>query len=78
MIETVSNVFGLDAATFWILYERNRELYDRAELTPQEYWPKFARDASMTLKDGQIQWLREYDIRMWSALEGLCFFGWTI
>ena len=69
VIETLTNMFGFDAATFWILYERNRGLYDRGELTPEEYWRKFAQDAGITLKDGQIQWLREYDIRMWSDLE---------
>lgn len=68
VLEKICQLFGLDEAKFWILYERNRGLYDRGDLSSEEYWSKFAVDANKTLDKGQIQRLRRCDIEMWSDL----------
>lgn len=68
-IDRMSGVFGADHPTFWALYEKNRGLYDQGELTPGEYWSRFAQDAGTRIDDRQIESLRTWDIEMWSSLD---------
>lgn len=68
-IEKISQIFGIDPSTFWTRYEHDRGLYDRGELSPEEYWQRFARGAGAKLEAGEIEWLRRCDIEMWSRLE---------
>lgn len=68
-IDQIAQMFRVDSETFWSLYERNRAVYDRGELSSQEYWQRFAEDAGTKLHQNQIQWLRKCDIEMWSDLE---------
>lgn len=66
--ESMGQMFGVDEAGFWQLYDRNREALDRGDLSPEEYWSKFARDSGTAIDDVQMRWLRRHDIEMWSRL----------
>ena len=35
--ERMGQMFGVDEAGFWQLYDRNREALDRGDLSPEEY-----------------------------------------
>jgi putative hydrolase of the HAD superfamily len=67
--ETVAGmaaVFDISAAKFLELYYAERYLYDRAEISAQQYWAAIARDAGRTLSTEQIASLRRTDVEMWS------------
>jgi len=68
-VERIAEVFHVEHATFWDLYEKSRLLYDRCDLTPREYWSRFAEDAQTVLADATIERLQAWDIEMWSSLE---------
>jgi putative hydrolase of the HAD superfamily len=69
MVDQISRVFDLDSAQFWALYDRNRGVYDRGDMSPEQYWRSFAVDAGVTLSPTELKWLRKCDIEMWSCLE---------
>ncbi len=69
MVDQISRVFDLDIAQFWALYDRNRGVYDRGDISPEDYWRSFAVDARVTLNPGELKWLGKCDIEMWSRLE---------
>ena len=68
-IKKISEIFGIDPSTFWTRYERDRGLYDRGDLSAEEYWQKFGQGARAKLEAGEIEWLRKCDIEMWSRLK---------
>jgi putative hydrolase of the HAD superfamily len=66
-IDRIARVFGVSHDAFWTLYEKNRGLYDRGDLTPAQYWIRFAEDTGATLDDTTMEWLQNWDIEMWSS-----------
>lgn len=60
-------ITGLDYETFEKLYWADRLTYDMGQLNGLTYWPKFARDAGITLTAEQIEQLIQSDIRMWTT-----------
>lgn len=67
-IEDSARMLGISADSFRQLWGRNRDLYDRGDLSAETYWSKFAEDAGMTLDASQLQALYERDVTMWSRL----------
>jgi hypothetical protein len=67
-VDRIARLFGVSHDTFWILYEKNRGLYDRGDLTPAEYWLWFADDTGTTLDEGTTERLQNWDIEMWSTV----------
>lgn len=67
-IDRIARVFGVSHDAFWTLYERNRGLYDRGDLTPTQYWLRFADDTGTTLDEGTTEQLQNWDIEMWSTV----------
>jgi putative hydrolase of the HAD superfamily len=67
-IDRIAAIFGVNHDAFWTLYEKNRGLYDRGDITPLEYWSRFAEDTGCTLADDTIEQLQNWDIEMWSSV----------
>jgi putative hydrolase of the HAD superfamily len=57
--------FGMDPVPFRQLWERNRLLYDRGDLSPEAYWSGLAKDAGTQLTPEQFTQLRQWDLEMW-------------
>jgi putative hydrolase of the HAD superfamily len=68
-VERIAEVFGVDHGPFWELYEKNRVLYDRGDLSPKEYWSRFAEETACLLDEATIERLQGWDIEMWSSLD---------
>ena len=68
-IDRIAGLFGITHAAFWTSYERNRLLYDRGDLTPAEYWFRFAEGASCPIEENTIERLQKWDIEMWSSMD---------
>jgi putative hydrolase of the HAD superfamily len=67
-IEGSARILGIGADSFRELWGRNRDLYDRGDLSAETYWRKLAEDAGATLDPSQLQGLCERDVTMWSRL----------
>ena len=62
----MAGVFGVDPVAFRKLWERNRLLYDRGDLSPEAYWSGVAKDAGTQLAPEQLPLLRQWDVEMWA------------
>jgi putative hydrolase of the HAD superfamily len=69
-LDRASKVFGIDHRTFWRLYDKNRLALDRGDLSPDEYWTAFAKDAGLAapLDATTLADLKRWDIEMWLTL----------
>ena len=62
----MASVFGVDPPAFRKLWDRNRLLYDRGDLSPEAYWSAVAKDAGTQLAPEQLPLLRQWDVEMWA------------
>lgn len=67
-LEASAQILGITADSFQALWGRNRDRYDRGDLSAKDYWGKFAEDAGKVLTASQIDELSERDVAMWSRL----------
>ncbi|MGA9671659.1 MAG: HAD family phosphatase [Terracidiphilus sp.] len=67
-VAQMADVFGISQAQFATLYEKNRNAYDRGDLTPEVYWSSFADELGIGLHSDRISHLRAWDVEMWSDL----------
>lgn len=65
-IEGSARILGISSDSFRDLWRRNRDQYDRGDLSPEIYWRKFAEDAGATLTPAQLHELSDRDVAMWS------------
>jgi putative hydrolase of the HAD superfamily len=65
-IRGMAEVFGIGIPQFQALYEKNRWLYDRGDLSPDRYWFAFADEPGIRLAANKVPWLRACDVEMWS------------
>ena len=67
-IESSARILGISVDSFRKLWGRNRDLYDRGDLSAEAYWRRFAEDAGTILDGAQLQGLYDRDVTMWSRL----------
>ena len=67
-VEGSARILGISDDAFRDLWGRNRDLYDRGDLSPEIYWRKLAEDAGAMLGPPQLQELSERDVAMWSRV----------
>ena len=67
-LEESARVMGITPDLFRALWGRNRDLYDRGDLSPEVYWRSLAQDAGKVITGDQLQDLRRRDVEMWSRL----------
>lgn len=62
----MASFFGAEPVSFRKLWDRNRLLYDRGDLSPEAYWSAVATDAGTRLTPDQLPLLRQWDVEMWA------------
>ncbi len=67
-VEGSARILGISTGKFRDLWGRNRDLYDRGDLSPEIYWRTLAEDAGARLDEAQLQELSDRDVAMWSRL----------
>jgi putative hydrolase of the HAD superfamily len=67
-VDASARILDVSSDVFRSLWHRNRDLYDRGDLSPETYWRKFAEDAGKSLDAAQLRGLSERDVTMWSRL----------
>ena len=68
-VEGSARILGIGTDLFRNLWSRNRDLYDRGDLSPEIYWRKFAEDAGVKLGEAELQELSDRDVAMWARLD---------
>lgn len=59
-------IFNVDYESFYRVWEGGRDIYDRGDLTAEEYWRKLASQTNTSLGGEQIEMLREVEIEIWT------------
>lgn len=67
-IEGSARILGISDDLFRSLWGRNRDLYDRGDMSPEVYWRTLAEDAGVSLGVAQLKELSERDVTMWSRV----------
>jgi putative hydrolase of the HAD superfamily len=65
-MKRMASLFGVEPAPFRKLWDRNRLLYDRGNLSPKAYWDSVADDAGIHLTPEDLAKLRQWDVDMWA------------
>lgn len=65
-MKRMASLFGVEPAPFRKLWDRNRLLYDRGNLSPKAYWDSVADDAGTHLTPEHLAKLRQWDVDMWA------------
>ncbi len=73
----MARTLGISLDSFSEHWEQSRPPYDRGDLTAEEYWLQFAREAKSTLDAEQIERLRRWEIEMWTQVNARVV-GWLL
>lgn len=61
----MAGLFQMEPVSFRQLWNRDRLLYDRGDLSPEAYWSTLAKDAGTQLTVEQFTQLCQWDLEMW-------------
>ena len=67
-IEAIAKMFALSREQFRVLWTRNRDQFDRGDISSDVYWRMFAEDAGRRVDDELLRDLAERDVAMWSSV----------
>jgi len=62
----MAKLFNVSFELFYDLWEASRDLYDRGDLTAQEYWLQLAAQTNTPIDREQIELLRQVEIEVWA------------
>lgn len=62
----MAEMFNVSFELFYELWESSRDLYDRGDVTAEEYWRKLATQTNTSLDAGQIEVLRKVEVEIWA------------
>jgi putative hydrolase of the HAD superfamily len=62
----ISEMFPVDFESFYKLWEASRDIYDRGDITAEEYWLRFAAQTNGALSPEQIAILRRVEVEIWA------------
>ncbi len=75
-IGRMTAVLRVERAQFNQLWGRNRDRYDRGDLSPEKYWSLLAAEAGVALTPAQLDQLYGWDVEMWAHPDPLMI-GWA-
>ena len=67
--ERMAEILAVPVEIFFKQWETTRDVYDRGDLSPQEYWRKMAAELKRSIDDRQIEDLRKMEIDMWINID---------
>jgi putative hydrolase of the HAD superfamily len=62
----MAEMFHLDFDSFYKLWEGSRNIYDRGDITAEEYWLRLAAKTNTSLDRRQIEILRQREVEIWA------------
>jgi hypothetical protein len=77
-IEASARILGIDSDLYRVLWSRNRDVYDRGDISPESYWRLFAEEAAyLWMRPSSMSLTRE----TWQCTAGqipACSLGYEI
>jgi len=67
-IEVSARILGISSGLYRVLWSRNRDVYDRGDISAEAYWRKFVQAAGKPLNSAQIEELNQRDLAMYSRM----------
>jgi putative hydrolase of the HAD superfamily len=67
-VDASARILNISSDSFRALWHRDRDLYDRGDLSAETYWRRLAEEAGASLASAQLHELSERDVAMWSRL----------
>src|SRR5215831_20203242 len=67
-VDASARILNISSDLFRALWDRDRDLYDRGDLSAETYWRRLAEEAGASLASAQLRELSERDVAMWSRL----------
>lgn len=68
-VEGLASIWGLPRDEFLRHFWAHRVPYDRGDLTPEEYWARFAQSAGVPPVNGRLEEILRRDIGFWMHLQ---------
>ena len=65
----MAKIFDVSFEVFYTLWEATRDIYDRGDVSPEEYWLKLAAQANTSIDREQIETLRRIEVEIWSNFD---------
>jgi putative hydrolase of the HAD superfamily len=65
-IEASARILGISSDLYRVLWNRNRDVYDRGDVSPEAYWRTFAEEAGNPLDTTKLEELNQRDVAMYS------------
>ena len=66
-IEASARILGISSDFYRVLWSRNRDAYDRGDISPEAYWRLFAEEAGNPVDAAaHLHELNQLDVAMWS------------
>ncbi len=65
-VKRMASLFGAEPGPFRKLWDRDRLLYDRGDLTPAVYWNSVAKHFEIKLTPDHLANLQRWDVDMWA------------
>jgi putative hydrolase of the HAD superfamily len=65
----MAEIFNVCFDSFFQLWENSRDVYDRSDLTAEEYWLMLATQTNTSIDSKQIEFLRRVEVEIWSHLD---------
>jgi putative hydrolase of the HAD superfamily len=62
----MAEMFNVPYESFYELWEGTRDVYDRGDLSAEEYWLQLAARTNTTLTPKQIEILRQVEVEIWA------------
>jgi putative hydrolase of the HAD superfamily len=62
----MAQMFSVSFELFYQLWETSRDLYDRGDISAEEYWLKLAKKTKTSIDSAQIEFLRKVEVEIWS------------
>jgi putative hydrolase of the HAD superfamily len=63
----MAKMFKVNFELFYQLWETSRDLYDRGDVTAEEYWLNLAAQTNTSLDREQIEILRRVEVEIWAC-----------
>jgi putative hydrolase of the HAD superfamily len=65
----MAEMFNVPFESFYKLWEDTRDVYDRGDLTAEQYWMHLASRTNTTLTPKQIEMLRQVEVEIWAHVD---------
>jgi putative hydrolase of the HAD superfamily len=67
-IEASARILGISADLYRDLWIRNRDAYDRGDISAEAYWRKFAEEAGKSMDAARLKELNQRDVAVYSRI----------